>query len=190
VLVSGVSAAFSIKLTLTPARLQEAIKSASLLRRGMIHPRNEPIGDLVSPLIVGVLALSHSGFGRNPAEKIEKILLDAAADLRPPDMVPGASTSGLASHPRNELDFVCVADLDCWHRHPRVFRQPADGGTTPDLQYAATWSSIAWLYQSQFSSTSYGESSRTGIRRSGRSPTASNGRVHPVSGKGAAPRNR
>jgi hypothetical protein len=43
VLVSGVSAAFSIKLTLTPARLQEAIKSASLLRRGMIHPRNEPI---------------------------------------------------------------------------------------------------------------------------------------------------
>lgn len=141
VLVSGVSAAFSIKLTLTPSGLKEAIDSAALLRRGMIHPRNEPIGDLVSPLIVGVLALSHRGFGKNPQEKIEKLLLDAAADLRPPDMVPGASTSGLPSHPRNELDFVCVANLDCWHRHPRVFRQPADSQTTPDVQYAAPWGS-------------------------------------------------
>jgi hypothetical protein len=141
VLVSGVSAAFSVKLTLTPTRLREAIESASLLRRGMIHPRHEPIGDLVSPLVVGVLALSHRGFGRDPQSKIEEILLDAARELRPPDMVPGASTSGLASHPRNELDFVCVADLDCWHRHPRVFRQPATDGTTQGVQYAATWSS-------------------------------------------------
>ena len=126
VLISGIIAAFSVKLTLTPDGLREAIEMAELLRRGMKARIREPIGDLVSPLVTGVLAQSHRGFGDDPQETVQKILLEAAHRLdgsgRPDDDGDYVS-AGLATHPRNELDFVCIADLNCWRRRPFVMWQ-------------------------------------------------------------------
>jgi hypothetical protein len=146
VLISGVVAAFSVKLTLTPDGLQEAIDVAALLRRGMTPRIREPIGDLVSPLITGVLAQSHRGFGAAPEEKVADMLLDAAERLdgsgvyRVRDDIDEVSTAGLATHPRNELDFVCVADLNCWRRHPMVMWQGIGAPWAADEdKYIAYW---------------------------------------------------
>jgi hypothetical protein len=144
VLISGVIAAFSVKLTLTPGLLSEGIGMAAQLRRGMVPRIREPIGDLVSPLITGVLAQSHRDMGNVPAETVLKTLLAAARQLDGTGASDdgGIATSGLATHPRNELDFVCVADLNCWHRQPVVMWQ---GSGVPFAQdedkYIAYWTS-------------------------------------------------
>lgn len=144
VLISGVIAAFSVKLTLNPAGLREGVKLAASLRRG-IQPRiGEPIGDLVSPLIVGVLAQSHSQFGPEPEHKVDQLLWDTAATLDGAGAVPdgfgGFSTSGLDSHPRNELDFVCVADLNCWRRTVMILNKDIGVPWALDEEmYVAHW---------------------------------------------------
>jgi hypothetical protein len=58
VMVSGVIAAFNVKLTLRDDGLPEAIEEARLLRRGMQRRSNRVIGDLVSPMVFGLLAQS------------------------------------------------------------------------------------------------------------------------------------
>jgi Domain of unknown function (DUF6602) len=123
ILISGVVAAFSAKLSLTPRGLKDAVDDAILLRRGMKIRPGSVIGDLVSPLIVGVLAQSFD-LGNSPHGAVDNIL-----------QVEGRQKIG---HPREELDLVCVADLNCWRRHPAIHRGhpiPAPG------QYLAYWSS-------------------------------------------------
>jgi hypothetical protein len=104
ILISGIVAAFSVKTTFEKRDLVEATKLAILLRRGMVIRKGEPIGDLVSPLIVGLLAQSH-GLRSDPRNRIDD-LLEASARESP--------------HPREELDFVCIADLNCWTRWSMV----------------------------------------------------------------------
>ena len=146
VLISGVVAAFSVKLNMTGDGLREAIEMAAELRRGLMPRIGEPIGDLVSPLVVGVLAQSHRELGQTPEETVGKTLLDAARQLDGSGAYPpyeGAdylSTAGLATHPRNELDFVCVADLNCWYRQPLVLWQEMGlPWAEDDDKYVAHW---------------------------------------------------
>lgn len=110
VMIAGVVAAFSVKLTLRRAGLREAIEEASVLRRG-IKPRSGAlIGDLVSPLIVGVLAQS-AVFGKSATAHIDRLLEDGFKQ---------------ASHPREELDLVCIADLNCWHLYRGIVAKIRD----------------------------------------------------------------
>jgi hypothetical protein len=143
VLISGVVGAFSVKLTLTPDGLWEAIETAAQLRRGLKARVPEPIGDLVSPLITGVLAQSHRGFGKAPEEKVREILHEAAHKLDgsgAPDDIGEYISAQLTNHPRNELDFVCIADLNCWRRHPMVmWRNPLLGWAKDDDMFFASW---------------------------------------------------
>jgi hypothetical protein len=104
VLVSGVVAAFSVKATLDKSGLREAMDFAKLVRRGM-EPRAGAIGGLISPLIVGVLAQSHRQLGVDPRKSVGELLMTAASD---------------SEHPREELDLVCIADLECWTRNALV----------------------------------------------------------------------
>jgi hypothetical protein len=104
VLVSGVVAAFSVKATLDKPGLREAMDFAKLVRRGM-QLRAGAIGGLISPLIVGVLAQSHRRLGVDPRKSVGELLMTAASD---------------SEHPREELDLVCIADLECWTRHALV----------------------------------------------------------------------
>ena len=122
VMVSGVIAAFNVKLTLRDDGLPEAIEEARLLRRGMQRRSNRVIGDLVSPMVFGLLAQSCS-LGQDPRKKIAST-------------VEAASSS--SEHPREGLDIVCVADLDCWCRQPIAHkRQTADQDTYSDIWGAA-----------------------------------------------------
>ena len=75
-----------------------------LLGRGMMIRKGEPIGDLTSPVIVGLLAQSH-GLRSDPKKWVDDLLEASARESR---------------HPREELDFVCIADLNCWTRWSMV----------------------------------------------------------------------
>jgi hypothetical protein len=105
VLVSGVVAAFSVKRTLDAAGFREATDLAMLLRRGMVPRTGEPIGELISPLIVGALANSLRRVA-SPRNWVEDKLMAAAE---------------ASEHPREELDLVCIGDLECWTRNSFVF---------------------------------------------------------------------
>lgn len=100
VMISGVLAAFSVKLTLKRTDLEDALTQATLLHRGIIPRRDLLIGDVVSPLIFGVLTQSHN-LGSRPEEMIDNVLKDGRRRV---------------DHPRDDLDIVCIADLNCWAR--------------------------------------------------------------------------
>jgi hypothetical protein len=136
VLVSGIVAAFSVKTTLDKPGLREAMDFAAFARRGM-EPRAGAIGGLISPLIVGVLAQSHR-LGADPRKSVEELLMAAANN---------------SEHPREELDLVCIADLECWTRHSIVAWAGTPGhsvmvsmGSAPHLApdkdfYIGSWTS-------------------------------------------------
>jgi hypothetical protein len=116
VLLSGVVAAFGIKSELDPAGLKEAIEEAAMVRDGYEERLGSEIGELLSPLIYGVLAHTHKlPGGVEPRSSVTETLLAQAET---------------ASPPRKQLDLVCVADLDCWYRTTHIL-QDTVGATEP-----------------------------------------------------------
>lgn len=94
---SGVAAAFECKLTLTSAHLREATRTAAEIARMTAPRRGTPYRELVSPIIYGVLA--HSHVWSDSQTGVEKILEHSTAGVQKH-----------ATHPREEIDLVCVAD--------------------------------------------------------------------------------
>lgn len=101
VLISGVVAAFSVKLTLDRRAISEAVTDAATLRRGVAVDLDRKVGNIVSPLIFGVLAHSHRGLGDPPDRTVDTFLQQASRD---------------AVAPRENLDLMCIADSNCWSR--------------------------------------------------------------------------
>jgi hypothetical protein len=101
VLLAGVVAAFSVKSALDAQVLQDAIAEARLVRDGFIGREGSIVGELVSPLIYGVLTHTHNLSGSEPRAVVTDVLLGEANNERVP---------------RRQLDLVCIADLDCWYR--------------------------------------------------------------------------
>lgn len=101
VLASGIVAALSVKMTLDASGVREACESAAELRRLLPPPPATVRDELLSPIMYGVLAHSHSwkASGSDPTTNIERVL-----EANPP------------TNPREWLDVVCVADLACWSR--------------------------------------------------------------------------
>lgn len=112
VLVSGVVAAFSVKGQLTKRHLSSAVTEAAILRRGLGHFDGQVIGELASPLLFGVLASTYKSSKNSKKEPPQFEILDVLENA-----------SGTSSHPRENVDVVCVADLDCWFRSMQVSRQ-------------------------------------------------------------------
>ena len=127
VLISGVVAAFSVKSRLENGDLAEAIAEARLVRAG-IAERSGLIGELVSPLIFGLLAHSHDLTGANPLATVSDALM---AETRKDE------------HPRRQLDLVCVADLDCWYRTTSMTQHEIPSPPSDEDYYADFWHS-AW----------------------------------------------
>lgn len=126
VMISGVIAAFSVKLTLNRAGLREAMDEAAVLRQGLGTKAGAVIGELISPLITGVLAQSHA-LGANPQDTVDKILREKSTRLL---------------HPREELDLVCVADLNYWVRKSTVLRAGVPNAFAKEEdEYLPTWQS-------------------------------------------------
>lgn len=115
ILVSGVAAAFSVKLTLDRAGISEAIQQAAMVRRGTKIRSYSVTDEVLPPLFYGILAHSHRWKqpGSNPTENITRALVELDQEH--------------SKHPREGLDLVCVADLDCWSRVTTVSTFPEPG---------------------------------------------------------------
>ena len=101
-LAAGVAAAFECKTTLKASHIEEAVKTCAEIKN--LYPVREgtPYKELHAPIVYGLLAHSHSWQGNNstPADNIARKLV--------------TSDKLHVKHPREALDFLCVADLGTW----------------------------------------------------------------------------
>lgn len=107
VLLSGVVAAFSSKLTLDRAGIEEAVKEAAKLRRAAALRASDLGSKLLAPFLYGVLAHTYS---RRPASKPIATITSALAEL----------DAKHSREPREALDLLCVADLNCWSKMTQI----------------------------------------------------------------------
>lgn len=100
-LAGGVSAAFECKTTLTAAHVTASVTRCAAFKKLYAARQGTPRLELRSPLIYGLLAHSHSWKGErsDPIGNIQRAL-DAGAFS--------------VTHPRYEMDVLCVADLATW----------------------------------------------------------------------------
>lgn len=100
-LADGVVAAFECKNTITAAYVKSSVKRCAEFKDLFPQRQGSPREELRSPLIYGLLAHSHSWKGDNsdPIGNIERALEAASPSV---------------THPRFEMDLLCVADLATW----------------------------------------------------------------------------
>lgn len=132
-LAAGVAAAFECKTTLKAAHIAEAMENCAKIKNLYPQRTGTPYRELHSPLIYGLLAHSHSWKGENstPEENIEQ-KLNEVDEL-------------YVSHPRFQLDLLCVADLAAWTSSQMTFFGP---NQIPD------WTTMAPMYGPTGSATS------------------------------------
>lgn len=128
----GVLAAFECKLKLRPADLSKAIKNSVSIRRHMAERYDTPYRELNSGLIYGLLTFSHKWLrSHNSSEhspsNVEKQRLEAVSSI---NEILKQADNDLVEHPREMLDFICVADLGVWiaYKCPWVTRQSLESG--------------------------------------------------------------
>jgi hypothetical protein len=126
-LAAGVAAAFECKTTLKASHIREAVENCVKIKGLYPERTGSPYQELHVPLIYGLLAHSHSWKSGNstPEENIEQKLHDF--DI------------GYVSHPRHQLDLLCVADLAAWVGSKLVFIGPRH---IPTID----WSTMVELY--------------------------------------------
>jgi hypothetical protein len=120
VLAGGVAAAFSVKLTLDTAGIEDGIRRPALLRRATKKRYGTARSELLGPFAVGLLAHSHDWNrpGSTPLENVS----NAAWDL----------DHALVEHPRESLDILCVADLNTWTRMRMPYMPPSAAAHNPN----------------------------------------------------------
>lgn len=132
-LAAGIAAAFECKITLKASHIVEAVKNCAIIKSLYSKRTGTPYKELHSPLVYGVLAHSHGwkGEASTPEENIEQRLRDA-------DTLH-------TSHPRLQLDLLCVADLAAWISSKITFFGP---------RQTRDWSTMASVYGVNGSATS------------------------------------
>jgi hypothetical protein len=101
ILAGGVAAAFSVKQTLNAGGIADGVDRAMRLRRAMKPRSGTPREQMLAPFPVGLLAHSHCWTSR--ASTAEQNVYGRLCDL-----------SKESEHPREALDYLCVADLAFW----------------------------------------------------------------------------
>ena len=112
-LAAGVAAAFECKTTLKAEHIEKAVKTCVEIKN--LYPAREgtPYKELHSPIVYGLLAHSHSWKSSNstPEDNIEQ-------KLREVDNLH-------ASHPRECIDMLCIADFGTWISGKLTFIYPS-----------------------------------------------------------------
>ncbi len=131
-LAAGVAAAFECKTTLKASHITEAVQNCMRVKNLYPTRVGTPYKELHSPMVYGLLAHSHSWKGESstPEQNIERKLHE--------------SDVALVTHPRLQLDFLCVADLAAWSSSAMTFLGPSQ---YPD------WSTLASAYGPSGSAT-------------------------------------
>lgn len=111
-LSAGVAAAFECKTTLKASHILEAVENCIKIKSLYPNRVGTPYKELHAPLVYGLLAHSHSwkSGGSTPEQNIEQKLYE----LDEPHV----------SHPRQQLDILCVADLAAWTSSKMKFFGP------------------------------------------------------------------
>lgn len=142
VLAGGVAAAFSVKTTLTGKLIKEELPKAIELKRSMLR-RSGSLRDEILPLFpCGILAHSHSWTKSNtkanhptPSDRVTTTLVELE--------------DGLVRHPRELIDFICVADVAAWMTtrvtHVPEVAMPADWPFRPYLSKDYPWVAVTTL---------------------------------------------
>ena len=101
-LAAGVAAAFECKTTLRTADIEKAVKTCAEIKNLYSAREGTPYKELHAPIVYGLLAHSHSWKGNNstPENNIARKL--------------ETSDRSHVRHPREGLDFLCVADFGTW----------------------------------------------------------------------------
>src|SRR5579864_9109915 len=101
-LAAGVAAAFECKTTLKASHISDAIENCVKIKSLYANRIGTPYKELHAPVIYGLLAHSHSwkGDSSTPEQNIQETL--------------SASDASNVSHPRLQLDLLCVSDLAAW----------------------------------------------------------------------------
>ncbi len=99
ILAGGVAAAFSVKLTLDASGIRDGVRRAIALRRALKPRYGTPREEITAPFPVGLLAHSHSW--KAPDSEPRKNIAERLWSLE----------HELVRHPRESLDYLCVADL-------------------------------------------------------------------------------
>ncbi|WP_329407675.1 hypothetical protein OG563_36750 [Nocardia vinacea] len=115
VLVAGVAAAFSVKLTLDRKGIEEAVTEAATVRRATKIRSNTVRGEVLPPFLYGLLAHSHAW--KQPGSTPDKNVTEALIAL----------DREHSEAPREGLDLVCVADHGCWSRVTTIMDYPEPG---------------------------------------------------------------
>ncbi|WP_423716383.1 DUF6602 domain-containing protein [Arthrobacter glacialis] len=123
ILASGVAAAFSVKLSLDSSGIREAAFEASQLRRAIYSRDGDPRSELQSPVAFGILAHTHSWRGRNSRPAYNVLSNLSSFDRQ------------YSQHPRETLDFTCIADLGTWTKHI----VPYHGPNMRQFRHEAQW---------------------------------------------------
>jgi hypothetical protein len=132
-LAAGVAAAFECKTTLKASHIGEAMENCSKIKGLYPSRTGSPYKELHSPLVYGLLAHSHAWKGENstPEQNIEKKLHEVDVQF--------------ITHPRLQLDLLCVADLAAWSSSRMTFFGP---------RQMHDWSTMAAIYGPDGSATS------------------------------------
>ncbi len=113
VLAGGVAAAFNVRLTLNADGVRDGVERAAEMRRHL-KPRYETVrGELLGAYPVGLLAHSHDWKGESPRDTMTDALRQRDQEL--------------AQHPRECLDFACVASLGAWVATASTWLDMGDG---------------------------------------------------------------
>lgn len=119
VLTGGVAAAFSVRLTADSAGLRDAASRGARLRRASRPRFGSPRGEVVGAFAFGFLAHSHCW--KQPGSTPRENLRDALWEF----------DNEYSNHPRETLDFVCVADLTTVSTHRIPYMSPHFAAMTP-----------------------------------------------------------
>ena len=131
-LAAGVAAAFECKVTLKASHIAAAMENCTKIK--LYRARTgTPYKELHSPLVYGVLAHSHGWKGRasTPEVNIEQ-------KLREVDALH-------ITHPRLQLDLLCIADLAAWTSSKMTFLGP---------RQIQNWATMVAIYGPNGSATS------------------------------------
>lgn len=120
-LAAGVAAAFECKTTLKAAHIDRAVQNSTKIKSLYATRSGTPYKELHAPVVYGLLAHSHTWKGKRstPQQNIEDRLF--AVDAK------------LVTHPRLQLDLLCVADLAAWRSTALAFISPHDAPNVPAM---------------------------------------------------------
>lgn len=121
ILGAGIAAAFSVKLTLDAEGIRDGVDRAARLRKAMKVREGSARSELLEPFAVGLLA--HSHVWQRPDSKPLVNITRTCQEL----------DRELVVHPRECLDYLCVADLATWTRMRMPWLNlPAESDQTPE----------------------------------------------------------